>query len=205
MPLPYDSSLKMRPFQRRFVAKLRDPRIKILALSVARGNGKSTLAADILAATLRPGSGLFRAGAENHLVSSSLGQSRRTTFGALRRMIEGLPNFGSDYRVADNQTNARIRHPASRTEISVLPASGKGAQGLGINNDIIVADEPGAWRPEEGQIMADALTESLAKPGSRLKLIFIGTRAPAAPDSWWPQLIDAGFESIGLRDESRRH
>ena len=39
--------------------------------------------------------------------------------------------------------------------------------------------------------MWDALRTSLGKLAGQ-RLIFVGTRAPAAPDSWWPALLDAG-------------
>ena len=85
----------IRPFQKRFIKKLRLPDLLTLALSMPRGNGKSTLGAWLALQTIVPDSPLFRAGVEHHLVAaSSLGQARRTTFGILRRMVEGLPNFG---------------------------------------------------------------------------------------------------------------
>ena len=43
--------------------------------------------------------------------------------------------------------------------------------------------------------MFDAITTAQGKPESPLKAIFIGTIAPAADGSWWPELISAG--SVG--------
>ena len=147
-------------------------------LSTPRGQGKSTLAAWLALQTLTPGSPLFEAGSENHVVGSSLGQSRRTTFGILRRMVESLPNFGSDYRVSDNSLMCRIRHPKTRTEVTVLPASGKSAMGL-VNARLVIADEPGSWKPADGLLMHDALQGAHGKPGSALRVLYVGTVAPA--------------------------
>ena len=41
-----------------------------------------------------------------------------------------------------------------------------------------VLDEPGAWETVGGQLMYDALTTAQGKPGSPLKLVFIGTLGP---------------------------
>ena len=43
--------------------------------------------------------------------------------------------------------------------------------------------------------MFDAITTAQGKPESPLKAVFIGTIAPAADGSWWPELIAAG--SVG--------
>ena len=165
-------------------------------LSTPRGQGKSTLAAWLALQTLTPGSPLFEAGSENHVVGSNLGQSRRTTFGILRRMVESLPNFGSDYRVSDNSLMCRIRHPKTRTEVTVLPASGKSAMGL-VNARLVIADEPGSWKPADGLLMHDALQGAHGKPGSALRVLYVGTVAPAVSPHWWADLVEGGH-----RDQS---
>ena len=55
----------------------------------------------------------------------------------------------------------------------------------------IYADEPGSWETAGGALMWDALRQSLGKREGQ-KLILIGTKSPAAPGSWWPDLLDAG-------------
>lgn len=61
---------------------------------------------------------------------------------------------------------------------------------------LAVADEPGSWEIRGGQLMADALLEAQGKPGSPLRLIFIGTLAPFAesPGHWWYDLIADGSQ-----------
>ena len=132
--------INLRPFQHKFLKGMLKPGILTSCLSTPRGQGKSTLMAWMALQTLVPGSPLFQAKAENHLVAASLGQCRRTTFGVLRRMVESLPNAG-EYLIADNSLTARIRHPKTRTELSVLPASGKSAMGI-VNSKWIFCDEP---------------------------------------------------------------
>ena len=57
----------------------------------------------------------------------------------------------------------------------------------------VIADEPGAWEVNKGALMADALFGALGKPGSRLRLLFIGTKAPAMA-GWWIDLVDGGTD-----------
>ena len=186
-----ENLIKLRPFQKRFLKHALKPGILTSCLSLPRGNGKSTLAAWLALQTLVPGSPLFEAGSENHVVGSSLGQSRRTTFGILRRLVERLPNFGTDYRISDNSLMCRIRHPKSRTEVSVLPASGKSAMGL-VNASLLIADEPASWKPADGLLMHDAIQGALGKPGSNLRVLYVGTVAPAVSPHWWADLVEAG-------------
>ena len=63
-----------------------------------------------------------------------------------------------------------------------------------VNTKICVADEPGSWEVNGGQLMADALFTAQGKPNSPLKLIMIGTLSPMATGAghWWYDLIDDG-------------
>ena len=63
--------------------------------------------------------------------------------------------------------------------------------GTGSHVPLVIADEPGAWEVNGGQLMADAILTAQGKPGSPLKLIIIGTLAPAEA-GWWHDMIDAG-------------
>ena len=178
-------------YQRKLVSKLRRPEISLLALSISRGNGKSSLAALLLLWCIIPGSFLFSAGAQNFLVSQSIGQSRRTSFGALRGMVETLPNAG-EYRVSDSTQAARIVHTPSSTEVSVLPASGRASLGLGMNSRLIICDEPAAWKPQDGELISESILTARGKPGSRMKVLYVGTLAPALESSFWPRMLEGG-------------
>ena len=57
---------------------------------------------------------------------------------------------------------------------------------------LLVADEPGSWEVTNGgQLMADAIFTAQGKPGSPLRVIMIGTLAPAM-SGWWHDLVEAG-------------
>ena len=178
----------LRPFQRRWIAGAFRPGIRTAALSLPRGNGKSSLAAWLAARALTPGDPLFESGSESHMIAASVGQCRRTTFKILRRYFDGR----DDWKVAESQNQAHVIHRATNTRISVLPGNAKTAQGL-VDCPLVIADEPGAWEVNGGADVFDALRTSLGKPESRMRLLMIGTLAPhGVPGHWWHSLINRG-------------
>lgn len=175
----------LRPFQRRFIRRAFHPEIDVACLSMPRGNGKSTLAAYILARCLTPGDPLNVPGSEYVLTAASLPQSR-FVYRPLRAELE--PRGG--YRFVENITRVGCTHVPSGTKLTVQSSKAKTAMGL-VRCPLVVADEPGAWETVGGELMADALFEAQGKPGSPLRLLFIGTIAPAT-GGWWPEMIERG-------------
>ena len=182
-----DLFFPLRPFQKRFVARVLSPGVRRAALSIARGNGKSWLGAYLAAEALRPGGKLFRAGDENVLLSGSFDQARYVF-----RFAKGLLGEAG-YVYADNKQRMEIRHKATGTRLIVKSSRARGAFGI-VGARIALADEPGSWDVAGGELMADALDTALGKPHSDLIVIYIGTLAPSM-SGWWPDLIAAG--SVG--------
>ena len=119
-------------------------------------------------------------------VSGSFEQARVL----LQFVREALADFENDYRFLDSGQRLACTHKATLTKLRILSSSGKRAMGL-ANFSTIFADEPGSWEASGGNLMYDALRQSLGKrPGQRL--VLIGTRAPAEPGTWWPGLLDGG-------------
>ncbi len=56
-----------------------------------------------------------------------------------------------------------------------------------------ICDEPGSWEVNGGLLMWDALTTARGKPFSPLKILLIGTLAPATA-GWWHDLIEDGTQ-----------
>ena len=169
------------------------PGCRIAALSGPRGLGKTTLVADLARRFLTPGDPLHRPGGVAHVIAAGMAQAQRTTFRQLRGMIGDDP----DYKITENVNLAYVAHRASGTAVSVLAANGKTAQGL-VDVDMVFADEPGAWEINGGQLVADALETALGKPGSRMRIIYIGTLAPKAtgPGHWYYDLIAGGSDTV---------
>ena len=180
--------MRLRAFQHRFLKGAMAPGIRTAALSLPRGNGKSTLISWLAARALTPGDRFFHSGSESHIVAASLGQARRTVFKILRGM---LPDDGS-YRISDSENQAHIVHLDTGTKISVLAANFKTAQGL-VDVPWVLADEPGSWECNGGQAMHSAIQTAMGKPGSNLRALYAGTLAPAV-SGWWHSLIEEGTE-----------
>lgn len=177
--------LDLRPFQRRFLRRALSPGIDTAALSIPRGNGKSHLAAHVLARCLTPGDVLHEPGKEYVLLAGSLEQARM----CYRPIREWLEPTG-DYRFIDSITRLGMTHTPTNTKLRVMSSNAKAAMGL-VGVPLLVADEPGAWQVSAGQMMHDAITTAMGKPGSRLRAIFIGTLAPAT-SGWWHDMIARG-------------
>ena len=181
--------MNLRPFQRRFLKSALAPGIRTAALSLPRGNGKSTLVAWLGARTLDPDDSLFVSGSESHIVAASIGQARRSTFKLLREFIEASPR-AMEYRISESSFQCAVNHAPTNTRISVLASSGKTSQGL-VRCPWLFADEPGSWETTGGQLLHEAIQTAQGKPGTNLRAIYLGTLAPAT-SGWWHELIGSG-------------
>ena len=177
--------LDLRAFQRRFLAGATAPGIDTAALSLPRGNGKSSLAAHLLTRVLTPTDILFVAGGESVLCAASIEQAR-IVFRFARADLEPT----GEYRFLDSATRIGITHIPTNTKLRVIGSNGKTAMGL-VNCPWAICDEPGAWEVNGGQLLNDAIETAKGKPGSPLRAVYIGTLAPSQ-GGWWHSLIDGG-------------
>ena len=173
------------PFQRRFVGRALADDVRLSALSIPRGNGKSSLAARLLARSLTPGDVLHTPGADNNLLAASIAQCRRTTW---RLLLEELPPDG--IRVRESREHCEATNLATGARVTVIASAAKTGQGL-VRARLVVADEPGAWETLGGEAMYRTLETALGKPDAPMRAIIIGTIAPTM-GGWWPDLLAAG-------------
>lgn len=177
--------MDLRPFQRRFLARALAPAIDTAALSLPRGNGKSWLAAHVLTRCLSPGDALNVPGAEYLLCAASIEQAR-LCFRFMRADLEPTGQF----RFLDSHTRIGAVHPDTNTRLRVLSSNARTAMGI-VGTPLLVADEPGSWEVTGGELMHDAIQTAMGKPGSRLRVVYIGTLAPAR-GGWWHSLVRDG-------------
>ena len=172
--------LELLPWQRRFLrGAFGGPGDS--ALSIARGNGKTTLLAGVAAAFVN--GPLRQPRSEVVVVASSLQQSRI----AYEHCREFLRASGCDltdrklWKVADTVNHASIEHRPSGARVRCIGGDPKRAHGLAPA--LILADEPAQWPATTAEAMVAALRTARGKiRGSRM--IALGTR-PAAPDHWF--------------------
>ena len=176
---------QLRPFQRRFVKGATAPGIDTAALSLPRGNGESWLAAHLLTRALTPGDSLHVPAAEVLLCAGSIEQAR-----LCYRFIRADLEPTGEYKFLDSITRIGITHKPTNTRLRVLSSNGKTSMGI-VGCNLLVADEPGSWETIGGQLMADAIFTAQGKPNSAMRVVFIGTLAPAV-SGWWHNLVKAG-------------
>ena len=117
--------MKLRRFQKEFLDKALAPGIDIAALSLSRGNGKSFLAAHILARCLSPGDVLHQPGKEYVNVAGSIEQAR-LVFSFVRQALEP----SGQYSWIDSVTRLGATHRPSNTKLRIISSNGKTAMGL---------------------------------------------------------------------------
>ena len=177
--------LALRPFQRRFLRAALRPEIDTAALSIPRGNGKSTLAGYLVARLLTPGDKLHHAGKESLLLAGNIKQAR-IVYGIAKAFLEPM----GGYRFRDSANSIGIVHTASDTRLTVISSNARAAFGI-VNCPMVIADEPGSFEVRQGSMMHDALQTATGKPGSPLKLLYIGTLAPSTA-GWWTDMVKSG-------------
>ena len=171
-------------WERRFLHRLARTRGDV-ALSVARGNGKSALCAAVGCAVL---DGPLRVeGAEVVLVASSFAQAGimfRDVLSYLGDRVEG-----PDWRKRDSMGYADVEYLPTRTRLRAIGSDPRRMHGL--RPVLVLADEPAQWPPSTAEAALAALRTGLGKfPGSRL--IALGTR-PSSAGHWFSRaLLDTG-------------
>ncbi len=175
---------KLLPFHERWLRGTFRPGIDTSALSLPRGNAKSAVTGRLVALSMVPDSALWRPGLETVVVAASLKQAR-----ILWRFAKAcLP--GDDYRWVDSSQELKVTHKPTGQVAYAISSSGRGAMGLSQFGTIYF-DEPAALDPRNGALLFDAVRQSLGKVDGQ-RLVMIGTRAPADPGTWWPNLLDSG-------------
>ena len=181
--------MELRPFQRRFIRRALSPEIDTAAISLPRAGGKTFLCAHIVAKALTPSDPSYESGREIVLISGSL-QQARFAYKFVKAALEPL----GIYRWNSSTTAVGALDKSSGTQLRCLSSNPKTILGL-VGTAIAVLDEPGAYEVVGGQDLWDAVLTSQGKPGSRMRILLAGTRAPARPGSWWLALLDRG--SVG--------
>ena len=157
-----------------------------VALSVARGNGKSALVASIATAAVDPDGPLQFGRADVVCCASSFDQSRvvfEDVLAYLRDRHGDLPR--KTWRLQDSANRATIEHRPTGARVRCIGSDPKRAHGL--RPALVLADEPAQWERTKAEAMLAALRTGLGKiPGSRL--IALGTR-PADREHWFARML----------------
>ena len=163
------------------------------ALSIGRGNGKTSLAAAIALAHLDGPLAVERSEiifAASSFAQARIGFSHATSF--LESRGEDLRDK-SRWRLLDNFQVSALEFLPNRSRLRSLACDPARAHGLAPA--LVLADEPAQWQGAKSEKMFSALRTGLGKiPGSRL--IALGPR-PASSDHWFAAMLrDAEFSQV---------
>ena len=180
---------KCLPWQRRFLRGVFRPHISTAALSVGRGNGKSTLCALIACAFLTDKA---KYNSDLVIVASSFEQAQ-IIFRAIIRTLYATytdESLRKNFRKIDSTNNASIQNRITGLRVKVIGNDADKAHGL--QAFIVLADEPAKW-PTGGLKMWNALKTSQGKIANS-KLIFFGTQ-PESDNHFFSKLLRDDRES----------
>ena len=189
------------PWQSKFVAGAFRDGVLDAALSLGRGNGKTTLCAGLLAATVDLDGPLNSPNAESLLVASSFGQATIAFRHVLRMLAPTLERYPKLLRVRDSQNMATVQN---RETGALLRCCGSDPRRLhGAAPILILGDELSQWPPNMIDRMLAALDTSRGKiPGCRM--LWIGTR-PASEDHPFEKMLAgaADYRQVHKADKGK--
>ena len=174
----YTEPMSIRPeyelldFQKDIINAVHNGGHSEILFSSSRGEGKTFLAAEIIADLIWEESPLYQEGKEVVVVAGTL-QQASLLLDALSWMRDA-----DNYQFTDSVNQKKITHTTDRTRMRVASSNAEGSLGLGANQSLVVADEASSWNAKEGELMHEALRFALGKPGSGLKILWISTIAP---------------------------
>ena len=178
------------PWERRFLQGAFRPGVELAALTVARGNGKTTLAAALAAAAVD--GPLAQPRGQCVVVASSLNQAR-VLFGHVEAFLGRLHRKlrRPTWRSVNGPNEVSIRHLSTGAEVRAIAADPARAHGLAPV--LVLADEPAQWPRATADRMYAALETSLGKlPSSRL--VALGTRPVSGSGHWFETLLAGGAD-----------
>ena len=186
--------LQLLNWQRRFLRNALSVEGEV-ALSIGRGNGKSTLIAAICAAVLD--GPLNTHNASVTCVAASFEQSR-IVFETVLAFLGDKLDDRKRWKVWNTAQQALIQCRVTGARLKCIGNDARRAHGL---TGTFVLDEPAQW-PSGGDAMYAAVKTALGKHADS-RLIAIGTR-PAHPDHFFSKLLD-GQASYSQEHKAREN
>ena len=189
--------VKPLKFQQEIVQAINSPGYDEIIVSLPRGNGKSTLIADLMERRIRPDCPEFEPGKQHIVISASFEQSEQIST-PLVAALDELPSR-SDYLVRITSRSGRIVHKPTKTSIVIKSSSGRGIMGYGQNTGLVAVDECGSFHETNFGLMVSAIRTSIAKPDNKMAVVYASTIAPANPNSQWARMVADGTDRKARR------
>lgn len=182
--------LELLDWQIRFIVDLLQDDVATAVLTLARGQGKTTLIAALAAA------GIFgpmaKQGAEVVAVAASFDQARIIFHHAMSFLSPELESHPRRWKVVDGVSRAEIIDKETRTTLKVKSNNARTAHGIAPS--LLLLDEPAQWHPNNARKLLAALETSMGKIGNE-KMVALGTR-PEGGDSWFAEWVAGGADLV---------
>ena len=182
------SNLELQPWQRRFVRGAFAQGVDTAALSVGRGNGKTTLLAGVAASTLT--GPLAQTRGETVIVTSSLTQARIAFEHCLMFVKAAIDPDPARWSVQDTAQRASITDRRTGARVRCISSDPRRAHGLAPV--LALLDEPAQWPDNTGAKMLAAVVTGLGKIPSN-RLVALDTR-PTDSGHWFSKMLDDGTD-----------
>ena len=177
--------LRLLPWERRFIRGAFRPGVSEAALSVGRGNGKTTLLAGCACAAI---DGPLREPYGQVTIVAASFEQGRILGEHVRAFMGDKLDDRKTWRVWDTAQQFRIEHRPSKARVSIIGSDPRRAHG---RTGAFWLDEPAQWPPSTGEAMVAALRTAGGKtPG---KMIALGTR-PSNSEHWFAKMLDGGCD-----------
>lgn len=183
----YGEPFKVLNWQRRFVKGAFAPGVQVACLSVARGNGKTSLVSGLAAAAVY---GPLQQPRGDTIVASVTFDQARTCYEGTLAFLEPWMDDLRDWRIANSTNAARVEHKASRARLRCVSHEGRVLHGS--QPSLIIMDEPSKFREKEGDALYAAALTSLGKLANA-RVLILGTR-PDDSDHFFQKLLDGGAD-----------
>ena len=180
-------SLTVLPWQRRFIRGAWKPNVQNAALTIARGNGKSTLCAGIGSCSINGSLAVPRG--ETLIVAASFEQAR-IIFDHLRDFLGDVLDDKKRFRVWDTSSVARITDRGTGAMVRALGSDPRRAHGLAPS--LVLLDEPAQWPSSTGERMLQAVLTAAGKQ-PHCKILAIGTK-PHSDTHWFSRMLNGGAD-----------
>ena len=188
------------PWQRKFLEGAFQQGNRTSALTIARGNGKTTFVAAIgAAAVIGP---LSQPRAETIIVASSFSQARIAWEHIQAFLQPWIDDSPDDWRIEDSSNRASITYRPTGARVVAIGSDPRRAHGRAPV--LVLADEPAQWLESTSGKMQVALETALGKiPGSRM--IALGTQ-PAVSGHWFSRWLngDADYHQAHIANPLAR-
>ena len=175
--------VKLAPYQKQFIEGAFAPGINVGALSVGRGNGKSTLSAALALAELL--GKLSDASEREILIAAKTQQQAQIAWHYVASFIRTLPDDVQAAITIRRQPRFEIQFDDDKGPHIIRAISADGKSALGTSPTIAILDERGHWPLAQGDELEAALLTGLAKRDGKALIISTSASSDSHPFSLW--------------------